>query len=249
MDKDELRAKLEQWDFALNDVPTRYLGLSFERAIRSHTSQGPFTPAEVIREYGVVQQELRQGTLSQGTLDAVNAGIDWLKLNPPEGAVPPKREGYIATGPYYSLTDWKVLHNLPHDWKLGDPYPKESDLYGKGVPRLSHGEPFSKEHIDNLHEQNPNWLDAQKAPWELYPDAEHPEVKEVVVVKTVTDEWGGKHKVRERQRNIYWVDRCTEIDFPEVECPGYVLEHYGPEGKWERKLPCPLHRDRNTGGR
>ena len=42
-------------------------------------------------------------------------------------------EGYGSLG-YMSIAEWKERHNLADAWKLGDPYPPESDLAGKPVP-------------------------------------------------------------------------------------------------------------------
>lgn len=43
------------------------------------------------------------------------------------------KAGYGSLG-YMGVDEWKMRHNLPVSWRLGDAYPPESDLYSTPIP-------------------------------------------------------------------------------------------------------------------
>jgi DNA replication protein DnaC len=74
------------------------------------------------------------------------------------------------------------------------------------------------------------WHTRERLPWELYPSADAPRVS---VVKVGPE----RRKIEYR----WWVDKCPEVDNPNDECPGYILEHRGPGGEWLHRRECPYH--------
>jgi hypothetical protein len=107
----------KSWEYAISSVPTHHLEECFRRALAAKRDTFPFAAPEVSRAWEELQQEL----LRQGYAHDVPA-------------LPSGGTGYI------SLAQFKERHSLPPEWKLGDPYPPESDLYQKPVPRPLHEE-------------------------------------------------------------------------------------------------------------
>jgi hypothetical protein len=104
------------WEVAIGHIPTKHLEECFTRAIRAKTDNFPFSAPEVNRQWEELQQELlRRRDENDG---------DVILLAPSMG--------------YVTIQEFKARHSLPPEWKLGDPYPPESDLYQKPVPRPLH---------------------------------------------------------------------------------------------------------------
>ena len=104
--------------YALDDIPTHHLSDCFQRAIRRQTDDFHLTAAAVKREYEDMLPELQQQAREAEDTNALRLESGRLNF------------GYI------SIPAFKERHNLPPQWKLGDPYPPESDLYGKPPPPM-----------------------------------------------------------------------------------------------------------------
>jgi hypothetical protein len=103
------------WEVAIGHIPTKHLEECFTRAIRAKTDNFPFSAPEVNRQWDELKQEILRNPPAEN---------DTLLLTP-------------ATG-YITIEQFKARHQLPAEWKLGDPYPAQSDLYQKPVPRPLH---------------------------------------------------------------------------------------------------------------
>ena len=102
--------------YALENVPTRWLEESFRRAIQTKEDDFPITASSVNKAYNELLLELQAREQTQKAMREY-------KLKSGQG------------GPgLMSIDEFKARHNLPAAWKLGEPYPPESDLYGKPVP-------------------------------------------------------------------------------------------------------------------
>jgi hypothetical protein len=102
----------KSWEYAISSVPTHHLEECFRRALGAKRDTFPFAAPEVSRAWEELQQELLR--------------------NPPADDVP------LLMGPqsgYMTIGEFKARHRLPVEWALGDPYPPESDLYRKPLPR------------------------------------------------------------------------------------------------------------------
>lgn len=102
--------------YALEDIPTHWLEEAFKRAIQNKTDDFPLTAAAVNKAYQDFLPELQARAATHSA----------------------KQEHLLRSGRgslgVMTLIEWKQRHNLPDEWKLGEPYPPESDLYGKPVP-------------------------------------------------------------------------------------------------------------------
>lgn len=113
---DALEALATSFAFALEDIPSHHLRECFRRAIQTNTSDFPLTAAAVIRVWNDIMPELRA--------QAASASIaEEYRLKSGQGSIE-----------YMGLAEFKLRHNLPIEWRLGDAYPPESDLYQAGVP-------------------------------------------------------------------------------------------------------------------
>lgn len=119
-----------------------------------------------------------------------------------------------------TLHEWKGLHNLPEEWNLGDPYPPQSDLYG--LPSAQASGEWVMDPVGTLVDSR--WHMRRRKPWELYPNQHNPQRKVVAGV-----EW------------LWYIEVCPEADNPNAHCPGFITEHTGPAGTWEKQMPCPDH--------
>jgi hypothetical protein len=115
-DGTQLQLDLKVWDYSLESIPTHHLEECCRRALRGKRNDFPLTAAAVNREWDTLVEELRvqadQHAAQQDNL--LKAGHGSLGL--------------------MTQAEWKARHNLPAEWKLGDPFPPESDLCGKPVP-------------------------------------------------------------------------------------------------------------------
>jgi hypothetical protein len=106
-----LEAVAISFAYALEDIPTHHLEEAFRRAIQTKVDDFPLTAAAVNRAY----QEMIPDLQRQAQDHAAGTGL------------PPLLVSGLAAG--MNLQTWKERHNLPQDWRLGDPYPPECDLY------------------------------------------------------------------------------------------------------------------------
>lgn len=104
------------WEMVIGDIPTHHLQECFIRAARAKLDDYPLTANAVNRAY----QEMKPELLRQAQENAAS------------------QERLLMSGKgsldRMTLDEWKTRHNLPPAWKLGDPFPPESDLYNKDVP-------------------------------------------------------------------------------------------------------------------
>jgi hypothetical protein len=112
-----LHALATSFAYALESIPTHHLEECFRRAIQSNTSDWPLTAAAVLRSYQDLIPELQRQAQQHANAQ------ERLLI-----------EGHGSLG-YMGLEEWKQKHNLPPAWRLGMPYPPESDLSGKPLPR------------------------------------------------------------------------------------------------------------------
>jgi hypothetical protein len=96
----------------LDAIPTQHLDECFKRAMQHNTGDFLLTAGAVTKEYQDMLPEL------QGMASA-NANEQTLRLEAGYGSL--DRMG---------IDEWKTRHNLPAAWRLGEPYPPESDLHG-----------------------------------------------------------------------------------------------------------------------
>lgn len=104
--------------YALEDIPTHHLEACFQRAIREQTDSFHLTAAAVNKVYDEMMPELQRKAQEHA------AQADYLL-----------QSGQGSLG-YTSLVEFKARHNLPASWRLGNPYPPESDLYNKPLPPM-----------------------------------------------------------------------------------------------------------------
>ena len=224
VDVGRLTTDAPSWAYALEQIPTKQLGRAFTRAIQSWSSDYPMGASYVKRVYDEMQKEHREG---YGTLtDVTSVGEALRLLSGRYEEQPPKKP--------MSISEWKEKHGLPKEWKLGDPYPENSDLRAK---------PY-EEPLPSVYEGvwDDRWFRGVKVPWELYPDREHAEHKDVAVRQDVMGPHGYQTVETTRVHYVHWMDRCPEMEHPANICPGYVLEHFGVDGAFTRKHPCPFHK-------
>lgn len=232
-DQGEFEEETVSWSFALEDIPTQHLMEALTRGIRSHTGTLPYLASDPLREYEAMKEEMAQGVY-EARVQPTPTDRGWVL------ALPPAPEDRARRDAYMGMAEFREAHSLPADWKLGDEYPLDSDLYNAPVPEQRREEVKALSVL--LRPQK--WHDRGKAPWEIYPDAEHPDVRIVAVRHTFMDPNGFEAVRAERVEYAWWVDRCVEMDFPGVECQGFVLEHNGPAGGWTKRLECPIHAER-----
>lgn len=115
---EDLEVIARSFEYALGHIPTQHLPVCFERAMRAKVDTYPLSAPEVNKQWLEYQQEL------------LREGQAWTPPALPSG------KGTIT------LNQFKQRHNLPADWKLGDPYPESSDLYNAPLPgKLEHEQP------------------------------------------------------------------------------------------------------------
>lgn len=100
--------------YALEDIPTCWLEEAFKLAIRNKRDDFMLAATAVNRAYDDMLPEIQRMAEIRA-----NGGRRLL------GSGEPEQE---EMGPRV----WKARHNLPEDWRPGDPYPPESDLHGRG---------------------------------------------------------------------------------------------------------------------
>lgn len=246
--KDEFADDLQNWAFALEDVPTKYLTACFSRAIRAHTSKYPVMPSDLLTEF----EEMR-GEVVAGLSVFADREIGWanvaqqLEAGRGAGAGADEETGEVE---YMTSDEWRKRHGLPPDWKVGTPYPPGSDLYGTQVPEVQHPKPANYGKVDR--NEYPGWHRREKAPWEIWPDEVHPEIRTVMHTERTFGPYGEEKHNLVRTEYIWFIELCPEINFGGgIRCPGFVLEHHGPKGERVSKVDCPIHAWRRTenGGR
>lgn len=227
MAPDKFQAECISWLRGLEHVPSESLGKLMQRASDEWKENYPMVAGHCKR----VWDDMRSEQSAQYML--------------PSPVERERDEEAAADDNHWEVVDhffpesWNAWHGLPADWRgksTAQSYPEESDLYGKDeIPLNRH---YMDEFLNaRLLPRNfgpvPRYWHVSEVPpavWEQMPNKEAPQITRVKVLN-------GKTLTYAR-----WVDRCPTIDFgDEVDCPGYVIEHYGPEGKWEKPHACPMH--------
>lgn len=204
---DDIPLMAHVYSEVLEAVPDRYLEVCFKRALKANRTDYVPSTGAVHVQWDMLLEELR-------AIAREHARQEEAKMRAGHGS--PAGMG---------LAKWKRKHNLPLEWKLGNPYPPESDLYGTG------GADFVKVELrgpSNVWEQY--WHAREKKPWEIYPPAESPDVRRVKGMDGVERTFAS------------WLTRCIGDD-----CPGYYEQHTGPEGRWVKRISCPVHWSRWDG--
>lgn len=239
MQEDKLEAECLSWLRSLEHIATEQLGPLMRRAQDSWKENTPMVIGHVRR----VWDEIRAETLAPYLLAPAE----------PERA---RDEDAAESNDEWEVVDemlpqeWNAWFGIPANWRATEPYPEGSRLYKKEGEALNafHMREFLNSPLVPRNFIRPrNWWAPRnsKAPWEMMPTKDHPLVTRFWVARNQSDPHGHVKRNRVWVEFTRWVDRCTEIDFgPDVECKGYVLEHYGPEGKWEKPHACPMHQDR-----
>lgn len=109
---------MRSWAFALEDIPTKRLGPAIAAAIRANKTSFQLTTGQVNKAYDDMLPELERLAREQAA------------QNQPRRLAGPEPK-------YVSPADFRAKHNLPPDWKLGDPYPEGSDLRRAQEEKLS----------------------------------------------------------------------------------------------------------------
>ena len=104
------------WEYALGGIPTHHLEECFRRAVRANDGKFMVLATQINQQYTDMLPELQRAAQA-------NAQQQERLL----------MSGHGSLG-YMSLEEWKARHNLPVEWRLGDPYPPESDLHGAPLP-------------------------------------------------------------------------------------------------------------------
>lgn len=112
----ELHALATSFAYALENIPTQHLAECFQRAIRNNTDDFLLTAGAVNREYAELIPELQE-------LARRHSQEKEYQL----------KEGRGSLGDM-TVVEWKERHNMPADWRLGQNYPPESDLYNGPYP-------------------------------------------------------------------------------------------------------------------
>jgi hypothetical protein len=228
------------WLYILEEIPTRRLQWCFTRAIRSWESPYPMKASAVLAAYSELGEQLTRGIDPQREDEKRLPGWTQVaKLLPPPN--------YTVGEPLdpNQIQQWKLLHGLPEEWVLGEKYAECSDLYGKDGESLNRYAAV-EEHSDYrilTYIRPENAFRSWKPPWEMYPPPEAAQASRVTLRREQTAPSGYKSVDFYQQDHLWWVDRCVEIAFPGqgYDCPGWVLEHTGPEGEWHKRLACPFH--------
>lgn len=105
------------WQMAIEDIPTHHLEECFKRALKAKRDDFPIAAPAVNKAYDEYKPELlRQAQENAATQDRLlmsgHGSLDRM-----------------------TIEEWKSRHNLPATWKLGDPFPPESDLHNKPLPQ------------------------------------------------------------------------------------------------------------------
>ncbi len=111
VEREQFKAEVTAWSLALQRIPVHHLEECFKRAITGWTSDFMMPAAAVNKAYQEYIPELQKR--------AQEHTVGWERQ---------LRAGDGSLG-YMSLVEWKTRHNLPVAWRLGDPYPPESDLH------------------------------------------------------------------------------------------------------------------------
>jgi hypothetical protein len=114
---ESLDALASSFAYVLDTLPTQHLEECFKRAMQHNTGDFLLTAGAVTKEYQDMLPELQRAA-------AQHANEQTLRLEAGYGSL--DRMG---------IDEWKTRHNLPAAWRLGEPYPPESDLCGAPVPR------------------------------------------------------------------------------------------------------------------
>lgn len=114
----ELDLEVYVWEYALDDVPVHHLEECFRRAVKAKADTFILTATEIRQQYADMMPELaEQAREAEERNDLL-------------------LESGRANFGYISLSTFKERHNLPAEWKLGDAYPPESDLYQSSPPPM-----------------------------------------------------------------------------------------------------------------
>ena len=111
----------KSWAYALENVPTRRLAVSFQVAIQNYTGEYTIGAADVLRVWNELSSQPNTGEWDR-----------YAHISPPL-QLP---EGDSGRHTYITIAEWKAKHGLPQDWQLGDPYSPGSDLLGSDVPEV-----------------------------------------------------------------------------------------------------------------
>jgi hypothetical protein len=237
---DKFRAESIAWLNILENISTQRLEWCFTQAARTWAETYPMKASYVLKVYEELVEQLRQGHDPQREVERAGPLGTQDLLPPGEETSPFDRDRRR----WLSAPEWKALHGLPEDWWPGQPLPETSDLYGKEVP-MAYG--YNTD-FDVLGFERPAyWWKSNELPWEQYPNEDAPMVKRIAIKTMHTSPTGYQFTDIGTFEFRWWVERCVEMDHPAVECPGYIREHDGVEGKHVTKKPCPFHKQRWDG--
>lgn len=113
---EDLDMLIDAFEMSLAQVPTEHLPMCFQMAMACKVDTFPLSAPEVNAQWQVWKDEEQWAAPER-----VDAPADIPRL--------PEPRSYLL-----SLDEFRVKHNLPATWKLGDPYPEGSDLHNKPVP-------------------------------------------------------------------------------------------------------------------
>lgn len=136
--------EMKVWDAALDEVPTKHIETLWQRAMKNKRDDFPLRSSQLLKEWDGLKEELREQ--AQAHANEQHALL---------------KAGHGSLGPI-ALDDFKARHNLPGDWRLGDPYPPESDLHGKPVPVRKNAE------SEYFGPRDSHWYRSTKTHLELY---------------------------------------------------------------------------------
>lgn len=233
----EIGQEALSWAHTLETVPTNHLGRSITRAKDSWKSAYAIPASVVLAAWDDIQKEIVEGLSARPEPD------------PRVPALPSGSPDYVVLE-YITVRQFKELRGLPEEWKIGDPipgsepqhnytyFPQDSPL--PDSPRFLHVKP------------SPRWFRRRRAPWEIYGTREDPMVRESVRQRVSRDSYGYESTEYVRTEARSFVERCPAIEYPGVECPGYVTEYITtvelrdgggeqPTRVDERRHQCPLH--------
>jgi hypothetical protein len=101
----DIEQMVTAYGYALEDIPDQHLAECFRWAIKAKRDSYVVRTSEVLAQYDELKLEL---------------------LRAPQDTAPALPSPAIER---YHLDEWKRKHNLPAEWRMGEPYPQDSDLY------------------------------------------------------------------------------------------------------------------------
>lgn len=106
---DDIELMVTAYGYALEDIPDKHLSECFRRAIKAKRDSYVVRASEVLTQY----DELKTERLTQPVVDEQRPAL--------QGPAPDRM----------TWDDFRGKHNLPPQWRPGQPYPPGSDLFGR----------------------------------------------------------------------------------------------------------------------